>query len=492
LTRFENIILRNLIYNDEYLRKVLPYIQENYFRQSHERALVGYISEFIRKYKKPPTKDALMVSAENDSNLHEETFTELVGVLNEIESQTEKPDQQWLLDSTESFCRERAMSNAAFLAVSILEGKEKKLDKGSIPKLFESALAVSFDSNIGHDFIDDAQERWEFLHNTTFKIPFDLKTLNEATKGGVEKATLNVLMAGPHAGKTLAMCHFASYYLTSGKNVLYITLEMRAEKIAYRIDQNLMNITADDLDVLSLPMFLGKIDKLKTQTIGKLKIKEYPAGSVHVNNFRALLTELQNKQNFKPDVIIVDYLNLCASSRLKMSENTYSYVKSISEEIRALSQEYDIPIWSATQLNREGADSSDPGMSHTSESFGLPATVDLLWALVRNKELDKVGQIMVKQIKNRYRDLSDMPKFFIGMDRTRMRWYEIDPNSKQNKPIGDGPIDEDDDSDEQAEKLAISKKYGSQAYESAYKNIHGARSMGPRNFNKTKFKDFKV
>lgn len=489
--RFENTILRNLVYNQDYMRKVLPYIQEDYFRQSHEKALVGFITEFIRKYKAQPTKEALLVSAENDTGLHEETFKDLVEVLEEIETdKDEKPDPQWLLDATESFCRERAMSNAAFKAVSILEGKEKKLEKGAIPKLFEDALAVSFDSNVGHDWFEDAKERWDLLHNSTIKIPFDLKILNEVTKGGVENRTLNVLMAGPHVGKTLGLCHLASYYLSAGKNVLYITLEMRAEKIAYRVDQNLLNITSDDLDILPSDLFLKKIDKIQKQTIGKLKIKEYPSGSVHVNNFRALLNELHQKQGFKPDVIIIDYLNLCASSRLKMSENTYSFVKAIAEEIRALAQEYDLPIWSATQLNREGSSSSEPGMNQVSESFGLPATVDLLWTIVRNDKLDSMGQMMIIQSKNRYRDYTDMKKFYIGVNRPKMRWSDVEQESKKSPAaIGQGPLDDDFPETEEQQRIKISKKYGSQAYQSGYKQTQQARAHGPR---EVKFKDFIV
>jgi replicative DNA helicase len=484
----ETIILRNLIYNETFSRSVLPYIKEDYFRQSHDKEIFRGIVEYVNQYKKPPTKEALEDAADS-ANLVEETYKEVIETLDEIEASKDKPvDNDWLTERAENWCKEKALANAAFAAVAILDGKDKKRDKGAIPELFENALAISFDPSIGHDYLDNAEQRYDTLHAKTHKIPFDLDCCNKATKGGVEKKTLNVLAGGVYVGKTLGLCHLAANYLKQGEDVLYITLEISEENIGFRIDCNLLNYSVDDAEAMPKDVFLKKVDRVKSTLKGKLKIKEYPAGSVHANNFRALLHELQIKQHFKPTVIIVDYIGLVASARFKPSDKTHITLLAVAEELRALAQEYNVPIWTAAQLDAEGMTSSDPGMTNLAGSkVGLPATVDLMWTIVVTEKLKELGQALIIQQKNRYRDVSEFKKFYIGIDRKKMRWYEVDQKAQKaaesQEEQEDDPLKEDEDV-----KRKVSQKYGQQAYESAYKNTY-TKKFGPR---KSKFNDFQM
>lgn len=484
----ETIILRNLIYNDTFSRSVLPYIKEDYFRQSHEKEIFRGIVEYVNQFKSPPTKEVLVDLADS-ANLVEDTYKEVIETLEEIEASKDKPvDNDWLSERAEKWCKDKALANAAFAAVAILEGKDKKRDSGAIPELFENALAISFDPSVGHDYVDDAEERYDTLHAATYKIPFDVDVCNKATKGGVGPKTLNILAGGVYSGKTLGMCHIAGSYLKAGKNVLYITLEIPEESIGFRIDCNLLNITTDDADAIPKDIFLKKVDRIKQGLKGKLKIKEYPATSVHVNNFRALLHELSIKQHFKPDVIFVDYLGLMLSARIKASDKTHITFQAVGEELRGLGQEYGIPIWTGAQLDADGMTSSDPGMTNLAGSkVGLPATCDLMWTIVVNEKLKELGQALIVQQKNRYRDISDMKKFYIGIDRKKMRWFEVD--QKAQKSVETEEEQEDDPLKEDADvKRKVSQKYGQAAYESAYKNTY-TNKFGPR---KSKFNDFKM
>jgi replicative DNA helicase len=408
--RIESVILRNLIWNEDYVRKVLPYIKDEYFRKTHEKALFNSITEHVTKYNARPTVESLEIALQSDSTLYEDNFKEAVEALKTLENDI-PANLSWLVDQTEEFCRDKALANAAFKAVSILEGQEKKLDKGAIPEIFEQALAVSFDPSVGHDYLLDAEERYDLLHSVESKLPFDIDICNTVTKGGVPSnvGTLNILGAGVYVGKTLGLCHLAASYMKQGKNALYITLEISEENIGFRIDCNALNISTDESDNIPKDVFMRRVDKLKAQKgIGKLIVKGYPAGSIHVNNIRALLHELHLKHKYTPDVILVDYLNLMASSRFKPSDKTHITIQAIAEELRALGQEYKIPIWTATQLDAEGMNSSDPSMTNISGSkVGLAATCDLLWMLVSSEKMREIGQILVIQQKNRYKDASD-------------------------------------------------------------------------------------
>lgn len=481
--RLETIILRNLIYDEDFCRGVLPYIKEEYFRETHEKVIFRGIDEFVNKRKKLPSKESLALYAEEE-NLVEETFQEVLETLEEMESQKDnKVDINWLRDKTEIWCRDRALANAAFAAVAILEGKDKKRDKGAIPDLFEKALAVSFDPSIGHDYLEDAEERFDRLHAPTHKIPFDIEVCNKATKGGVEAKTLNIIAGGVYAGKTLGLCHLAGSYMKAGKNVLYITLEISEENIGFRIDCNILNISTDEADNIPKNIFLKRVEKAKESIKGKLVIKEYPAGSVHVNNFRALLHELQLKQEFKPDVILIDYLGLVASSRVKNSDKTHIVLLAVAEELRALAQEYNVPIWTAAQLDAEGMTSSDPGMTNLAGSkVGLPATCDLMWTLVVTEKLKELGQALIIQQKNRYRDVSDMRKFYIGIDRKKMRWYNVE--QKAQGTSGGNEYDLDDD---ETVRSKVAEKYGESAFRSAEKITQAVKVV-----KKLKFDDFQM
>lgn len=434
----ENVILSNLIYNEKYARKALPFLKSEYFHDRTYKHIFDTISAFITKYNSMPSKEALSIDSEKIKDISDKELTELKSKLNAFVD--EKTDESWLVEQTEKFCQDKAVFNAVMESIGILEGKSKH-DKGAIPEILTEALSVSFDPNIGHDFIEDYEERYEFYHRVETKIPFDLEFFNIITKGGVNNKTLNVALAGTGVGKSLFMCHCAAANLMTGKNVLYITLEMSEEKIAERIDANLLNETIDMLSMLPKEVYQKKIERVKSKTTGKIIVKEYPTGSASSNNFRYLLNELKLKRNFIPNIIYIDYLNICASSRLKHGSNinSYTYVKAIAEELRGLAVEFNVPIITATQTTRSGYTSTDVGLEDTSESFGLPATADLMFALISTEEMEAMGQIMVKQLKNRYSDVYKHRRFVVGVDRPKMRLYNVE-QSAQEDVVNDIPM----------------------------------------------------
>lgn len=427
--KLEQTILKNLIYNEEYLRKVLPFIKDEYFTDTTERLLFKEITSFVQKYNSTPTIEAIGLAVKERRNLSDDEVEKSEAYLQEIElAKGQESKIQWLIEKTEQLCQERAIYNAVLASISILDGKDKTHDKGQIPKILSDALAVTFDSSVGHDYLENSDERYEFYHRHEERIPFDLDFFNKITKGGLPAKTLNIALAGTGVGKSLFMCHCAAGAMSLGRNVLYITMEMAEERIAERIDANLLNTPVDELTKLSKEQYDKKIAKMKEKTTGKLIIKEYPTASASTTHFRTLLNELNLKRSFIPDIIFVDYLNICCSSRIKPGANinSYTYVKSIAEELRGLAVEFGLPIVSATQTTRSGYGSSDPGLEDTSESFGLPATADLMFALITSEELEEVNQIMVKQLKNRYNDPTLHKRFVIGIDRSKMKLYDVD------------------------------------------------------------------
>jgi len=426
----EQTILRNLLVNDKFMRKVLPFIKNEYFEGVY-RQLFKEVGKFVSKYNRLPTQESFKIELD-DSEFSDEHYRHAVEILPEI-FKTEDIDYDWLLDKTEKWCQDRALHNAVMESISIIDGKHQSLTKNALPEILSDALAVNFDANIGHDYIENFSERFEFYHKDEERIAFDLDYFNKITKGGLPNKTLNIALAGTGVGKSLFMCHVAAAALTEGKNVLYITMEMAEERIAERIDANLLNIPIDQLEKLSKDMFSQKVSQLAKQTNGRLIIKEYPTGQAHSGHFRALLNELKLKKKFEPDIIFIDYLNICASSRMKGmggAINSYTYVKAIAEELRGLAVEFDVPLISATQTTRSGYSNSDVGLEDTSESFGLPATADLMFALVSTEELEQQGQIMVKQLKNRYNDPTYKKRFVLGIDRSKMRLFDVDDNQQ--------------------------------------------------------------
>ena len=426
----EQTILRNLLVDEDYMRKVLPFVKPEYFEGVYKSLFIE-VGKFVGKYNKLPNLEAFKIEID-DSNFNEEQYRHAIEILPEIFSK-EKVDQQWLYDTTEKWCQDRALYNAVMESITIIDGKHNTLTKNALPDILTKALGVTFDTNVGHDYIEDVEQRYEFYHTVEDKIPFDLDYLNKITKGGLPKKTLNIALAGTGVGKSLFMCHVAGSHLTQGKNVLYVTMEMSEEKIAERIDANLLNTPIDQIENLSKNMFTEKVHALTKKTCGKLIVKEYPTGAANVNHFRSLLNELKLKRDFEADVIFVDYLNICASSRMKTmggSINSYTYIKAIAEELRGLAVEFNVPVISATQTTRSGFSNSDPGLEDTSESFGLPATADLMFALVSSEELEKMGQIMVKQLKNRYNDISTYKRFVLGIDKSKMRLMDADENDQ--------------------------------------------------------------
>ena len=427
--RIERIILRNLFYNEDFTRKALPFIKSEFFTNHNESTLFGEINEFVNKYKNLPTKETILVELNKRKDLKEEELSEIKTIVNKLDNQ--EVELQWLLDTTEKFCKDRAVHNAVLEGIQILDGKDKKQNPEAIPTILSNALAVSFDNHIGHDYIDDAEARFEFYHKKEKRFKFDLNYFNRITKGGVPSKTLNIALAGTGVGKSLFMCHAASNWLTQGKNVLYITLEMAEERIAERVDANLFDVTIDDLHAMPKDMYDNKVSKLQKKTIGQLIIKEYPTASAHSGHFRALLNELSLKKTFKPDVVFIDYLNICASSRFKGGNiSSYFYIKAIAEELRGLAVEFDVPIFSATQTTRSGFTSTDIGLEDTAESFGLPATADFMFALISNDELDQLNQLKVKQLKNRFGDPSMNRSFIIGVDRSKMRLFDVEASAQ--------------------------------------------------------------
>ena len=444
MDRVETTILRNLVHDEEYLRKVIPFIEPDYFSDHTDRVIFQEIAEFIVKYDKPATQEILNIELEDRTDVTEEEYKsakEFIGSLGPVPT-----NNDWLMDTTEKWCRDRAIYLALMKSIKIADGQDEKKGRDAIPSILSDALSVSFDNHIGHDYLNDYQERYEAYHRKEDRIPFDLEYFNKITKGGLPNKTLNIALAGTGVGKSLFMCHMASSVLLQGRNVLYITAAMAEEKIAERIDANLLNVNVQELTDLPKVMFEKKVNNLAKKTQGQLIIKEYPTATAHAGHFRALLNELSLKKSFKPDIIFVDYLNICASSRYKGSANINSYtlVKSIAEELRGLAVEVQVPIVSATQTTRSGYGSSDVELTDTSESFGLPATADLMFALISTEELEGLGQIMVKQLKNRYNDPTINKRFVVGIDRAKMRLYDCEQSAQEDilDRNGDNSYDE--------------------------------------------------
>ena len=432
MDKVEILILRNLLYNEEYLRKVVPFIKSDYFEDLQQKIVFEEIHNFIQEYNEPATKEILCIEVEKRQDINDTSFQEITKMISYLEDSP--TDFDWLVDTTEKWCRDRAIYLALMESIALADGKDDKKDRDAIPGILSDALAVSFDTHIGHDYLQDYEQRYETYHRKEEKISFDLEFFNKITKGGLPNKTLNIALAGTGVGKSLFMCHVASSVLLQGKNVLYITLEMAEERIAERIDSNLLNVPIQEIMDLPKVMFENKVTNLAKKTQGTLIIKEYPTASAHSGHFKSLLNELALKKSFRPDIIFVDYLNICASSRYKsnFSVNSYSYIKAIAEELRGLAVEANVPIVSATQTTRSGYGSSDVELTDTSESFGLPATADLMFALISTEELENLGQIMVKQLKNRYNDLSVNKRFIVGIDRAKMRLYDCEQKAQED------------------------------------------------------------
>ena len=430
-TNLEQTILRNLLTDEKYMRKVLPFIKPDYF-QGVYRILFREAGKYVAKYNKLPNAETFKIELDQSDKLSDEQYNMASDIVPQLFA-GEKVDDKWLLDTTEKWCQDRAIYLAIMESISIIDGKHEQLTKGALPDLLTKALGVGFDLKVGHDYVENAEDRYEFYHTEEDRLPFDLEYFNTITKGGVPRKTLNIALAGTGVGKSLFMCHVASSALVQGYNVLYITMEMAEERIAERIDANLLDVPIDQLDKLPKNTFSLKVQDIARKTSGKLIIKEYPTGSAHAGHFRALLNELKLKRQFEPDLIFIDYLNICASSRMKGmggAINSYSYIKAIAEELRGLAVEFDIPVFSATQTTRSGYSNSDIGLEDTSESFGLPATADLMFAIISTEELEKQGQFMVKQLKNRYNDPTMHKRFVIGVDRSKMRLYDVEENQQ--------------------------------------------------------------
>ena len=436
----ERTALTQFVTNEKYARKVLPFMKRDYFSDKIERIIFEEIIKFVDKYNKIPTQTSLEIEVQGRKDLNEEEYKKVVAVIQTLSSTD--VDFDWLVDTTEQFCKDKAVYNAIVESISIIDGKDKNRGPDSIPNILTDALAVGFDNSVGHDYLVDSESRFDYYHTVEEKIPFDLEFFNKITKGGLPPKTLNIVLAGTGVGKSLFMCHVAANCLSQGKNVLYITLEMAEERIAERIDANLMNISMEDLHDLPKQMFDNKIANIIKSTSGKLIVKEYPTASAHSGHFRGLIKELAIKKTFKPDIIFIDYLNICSSSRFKgaTNVNSYMYIKAIAEELRGLAVETNVPIMSATQTTRSGFVSSDIGLEDTSESFGLPATADLMFALISNEELDELNQIAVKQLKNRYNDLTINKRFVIGLDRSKMKLFDV-KLSEQNNIVDSGQED---------------------------------------------------
>ena len=451
MEQIEFLILKNLLHNEKYLRKTIPFIKAEYFQDSNQKIVFEEISGFVGEYNDLPTKEILTIEVEKRSDINEESFkevTHLIGCLDDSPVEFE-----WLVDTTEKWCRDRAIYLALLDSIAIADGKDEKKNPEAIPSILSDALAVSFDNHIGHDYLQDYEERFKFYHQKESRIQFDLEYFNRITKGGLPNKTLNIALAGTGVGKSLFMCHMAAASLMDGHNVLYITMEMAEEKIAERIDANLLNIGIQDITDLPRPMFDSKVDGIAKKTQGSLIIKEYPTASAHSGHFKSLLNELSLKKSFKPDIIFVDYLNICASSRYRAGSNvnSYSYIKAIAEELRGLAVESNLPIVSATQTTRSGFGSSDVELTDTSESFGLPATADLMFALISTEELEGLNQILVKQLKNRYNDPTMNKRFVVGIDRAKMRLYDCE-QSAQNELVDNKQQEEYNDEDKKPKK----------------------------------------
>jgi len=443
MDKVELLILRNLLHNEEYVRKVIPFIKSEYFEDQNQKVIFEEILKFVQTYNDPATKEVLCIEVENRQDVNDTSFKEITQMISYLDD--EPTEFNWLVNTTEKWCRDRAIYLALMESIHIADGKDDKKNRDSIPSILSDALAVSFDTHIGHDYLQDYEKRYESYHKKEDKIEFDLEYFNKITKGGLPNKTLNIALAGTGVGKSLFMCHVASSVLLQGRNVLYITLEMAEERIAERIDANLLNVPIQDITDLPKQMFESKVTNLAKKTQGTLIIKEYPTASAHSGHFKALLNELALKKSFRPDIIFIDYLNICASSRYRGGSNinSYTFVKSIAEELRGLAVEFNVPIVSATQTTRSGYGSSDVELTDTSESFGLPATADLMFALISTEELEGLGQILVKQLKNRYNDPTIHKRFVIGIDRAKMRLYDCE-QSAQNDILDNGKDEEYD------------------------------------------------
>jgi len=464
----EQIIFNNIIHNEDYGRKVIPFLKEEYFGDYSNKTVFQLIDDYVKKYNHFPSKEALAIDLSNRDGIGEDAFKQCKNIISEIQPDP-NTQLEWLLDQTEKFCQEKAVYNAIMKSIQLLDDKTGKTSKGAIPQILSDALGVSFDTSIGHDFIDDSEARYEFYHTKEIRVPFDLEYFNAITNGGLPKKTLNIALAGTGVGKSLFMCHCAAANMVAGYNVLYITMEMAEERIAERIDANLLDVTIDELKLLPRDSYEKKMERLKQKVKGKLKIKEYPTACAGSANFRHLINELKIKKNFMPDVIYIDYLNICTSSRIKSGANVNSYtlIKSIAEELRGLAVEYNVPIISATQTTRTGYSSSDVGLEDTSESFGLPATADFMFALISTEELQDLGQIMVKQLKNRYNDPSVNRRFVLGVDRSKMRLYDCEQSAQDD--LLDGPVMDN-------------SKFGEEDYE---------RNRKKNKFDRSKFDGFR-
>lgn len=469
----ETVILQNLVNREDFGRKSIPFLKPEYFLDRNDRVVYDLIDEYVKKYNRFPSKEALLVDLANLDNISEDQYSSCDNIIKDIpEEKDPTTDTEWLLDQTEKFCQDKAIYNAIMQSIKIMDDKSGKFSKGSIPQLLSDALGVSFDTSIGHDFLSDSDSRYEFYHRKEERIPFDLEIFNTITRGGLPRKTLNIALAGTGVGKSLFMCHCAANNLTQGRNVLYITLEMAEEKIAERIDANLLNVKTEELANLTKAQYDKKISVLREKTIGKLIIKEYPTACAGSANFRHLLNELQIKKNFVPDIIYIDYLNICTSSRLKQGSNvnSYTFIKAIAEELRGLAVEFNVPIVSATQTTRGGFGNSDVGLEDTSESFGLPATADFMFALIGTEELAALQQILVKQLKNRYADPESSKRFVIGIDKAKMRLYDVEFSAQEDIMGGPAPA-----------------AFNNSKFNERSENDSGNGSK----FNKNKFKDFK-
>ena len=434
MANIEKIILNQLMENDSYSRRVLPFLEDSYFQDKNDRKLFSHIKEFITQYNNIPTREAIIISLDSDSALSQDDYNTCVDKIDVFKEIEVDQDETWLLDKTEEFCKDKAVYNAIMESIHIIDGQSANKTANAIPEILSSALSVCFDDHIGHDYIEDSDERYDFYHKVESRVPFDLDFFNVITNGGTPNKTLNVCLAGTGVGKSLFMCHHAANCLQQNKNVLYITCEMAEERIAERIDANIMDITIDDLNALPKQIYDKKMAKIRETSKGKLIVKEYPTATAHSQHFRNLLDELRLKKRFKPDIIFIDYLNICASSRLKSNSNvnSYTYIKAIAEELRGLAVENDVPVFTATQTNRTGFTSTDVGLEDTSESFGLPATADFMFAIIATEELDENKQILVKQLKNRYNDLVANRKFVVGINRAKMKLFDVDDKEQRD------------------------------------------------------------
>ena len=455
----EKIILKNLIKNESYSSKVLPFLKEEYFSSKAEKIVFHCIQDFVAKYQAIPTKDALDLVLNEMKGISEEEYRSSGKIISDIFSNNDREDLQWVTDHTEKFCKDKALHLAILNSINILDGKDNSLTETAIPEILSNALAVSFDTRVGHDFMEDAHNRHDFYNKTERRVPFDLEFFNTVTNGGAPTKTLNIIMAGTGCGKSLFLCHHAAACLMNNLNVLYITMEMAEERIAERIDANLLDTPVQDLRNMSKVSYSKKIDDIRSRCTGRLIIKEYPTGEANVNHFRILLQELASKKKFKPDIIFIDYLNICSSARIKNTANTnsYHYIKSIAEELRALAVQFDVPVFSATQVNRTGFSSTDVGLEDTSESFGLPATADFFAALIRTDELDDSSQLMVKQLKNRYNSTATNRKFVIGVEFSKMKLYDVEQEDQPVMVSANQTSNKNGKAEEDAYYKAISK-----------------------------------